>query len=134
MLHPPKASVARRAGVPRRKSSPRQAAKDARQELARLARPADAFDASRYFRGAGDLGFYNVSAARVRTMGKTIARVHRDDWTIGEAIAFADELIADRFLEVKGLAIETLACYRRAFTPVLLRVWKRWLAGGLAAN
>ncbi len=67
-------------------------------------------------------------------MGRTIARVHRDDWTIEEAVAFAEALIGNRFLEVKGLAIETLACYRRAFTPALLRIWKGWLAADLAAN
>ena len=31
-----------------------------------MKRPAGPFDASRYFRGGGDLGFYNVGTAAVR--------------------------------------------------------------------
>ena len=34
-----------------------RAVRDAKRALARMARPAGDFDASRYFRGAGDLGF-----------------------------------------------------------------------------
>jgi len=37
-----------------------QAARDARRTLEAMARPAARFDAARYFRGAGDLGFFNV--------------------------------------------------------------------------
>jgi 3-methyladenine DNA glycosylase AlkD len=117
-----------------RRSSPLQAARDAKRELARLARPTEAFDASRYFRGTADLGFYNIGSAQVRTMARTIARVHRDDWSLEDAVAFAEALIADRYLEVKGLGIETLACFRRTFTPKLLPVWKRWLAENRADN
>ncbi len=55
-------------------------------------------------------------------------------WSIEDAVAFADALIVDRFLEVKSLGIEVVARYRREFTPKLLPVWKRWLADGHAAN
>lgn len=115
-------------------STPAQAARQARRELAALARPSGAFDASRYFRNSGDLGFYNVGTARVRSMGKAIVRAHRDTWTVADAAAFADLLIKDRYLEVKGIAIEVLACYRRHFTPPLLSTWKRWLAASHSAN
>jgi 3-methyladenine DNA glycosylase AlkD len=114
--------------------APARAARDAKRELARLARPAGPFDASRYFRDAGDLGFYNVGTDRVRSMAKTIARVHMDAWTLADAVSFADTLMKDRYLEVKGVGIETLACYRRAFTPRLLPVWKRWLVSNQSAN
>jgi 3-methyladenine DNA glycosylase AlkD len=124
MLHPAKARVA----------SPIRAARAARSRLAALARPARDFDASRYFRGAGTLGFYNVSMPVVRQMGKAIARAHRDDWSVDDAGAFAEVLMADRYLEVKALGIEVLACYQRAFAPRHLRVWKRWLANNWSAN
>jgi 3-methyladenine DNA glycosylase AlkD len=124
MLHPAKARV----------SSPAQAARDAKRELARLARPSGDFDASRYFRDAGRLGFYNVGTDRVRDMAKTIVRVHRDVWTVEDALRFADRLVRDRFLEVKGVGLEVVACYRRDFTPRLLTVWKGWLARDTAAN
>jgi 3-methyladenine DNA glycosylase AlkD len=124
MLRPPKNRV----------STPAEAARDVRRELARLARPAGAFDASRYFRGTGRLGFYNVGTDRVRAMARAIARVHRDAWTLDEALAFADILIRDRHLEVKGMGVEVVACYRRVFRPRALATWKRWLARGDAAN
>jgi 3-methyladenine DNA glycosylase AlkD len=49
-------------------------------------------------------------------------------------MAFAEALIADRYLEVKSLGIELVARYRRKFTPRLLPTWKRWLARNHAAN
>jgi 3-methyladenine DNA glycosylase AlkD len=115
-------------------STPRQAARDAQRELARLARPAGAFDAARYFRSAGDLAFYNVGTARVRHMAKVIAKVHAGEWSVDDALEFADLLIGDRYLEVKAVGIETLACYRRQFRPAHLRTWKRWLADNHSDN
>jgi 3-methyladenine DNA glycosylase AlkD len=117
-----------------KRPSPRAVARQARQEIAALARPAGEFDASRYFRGTRDLGFYNVGTSRVRAVGKRIARDHRDDWSLDDVVDFAETLIVDRYLEVKGLAIEVMACSRRRFTPSLLRVWKRWLADDRCDN
>jgi 3-methyladenine DNA glycosylase AlkD len=112
---------------------PAQAARAAKHALARLARPPGAFDASRYFRGAAGLGFYNIGADRVRAMARQIVRDH-PVWTVDDACAFASALITDRHLEVKGIGIEVLGRYRREFTPALLPTWKRWLANGHSAN
>lgn len=46
--------------------TPARAAADARRELKRLARPAGDVDPRRYFRGAVDLGFYNVGTETMR--------------------------------------------------------------------
>lgn len=115
-------------------TSPRTAARDARRTLQRMARPSGAFDASRYFRGDHDLGFYNVGTGPMRALAKSIHAAHRDDWSIDEAMAFADLLIADRYLEVKSIGIEVVALYHREFTPRLLPRWKRWLARNHSAN
>jgi 3-methyladenine DNA glycosylase AlkD len=109
-------------------------ARAAKRALARLARPVGTFDAARYFRDAGGLGFYNVGTDRVRTMARAIADRHKGDWTVREALAFADALITDKHLEVKGLGIEVVAHFRREFTPALLPAWKRWLADNHSAN
>jgi 3-methyladenine DNA glycosylase AlkD len=121
MLHPAKAGV-------------RQAAADARLALARRARPAGDFDASRYFRGGATLAFYNVGTQKVREMAEAIFRSNRDEWSVADALAFANLLIKDRHLEVKSIGIELLALYRREFTPGLLPAWKRWLARNDSAN
>jgi 3-methyladenine DNA glycosylase AlkD len=99
-----------------------------------MARPADEFDASRYFRGTTDLGFYNVGTAALRGLARSIHAAHCDEWSVNEAMAFAEMLIADRYLEVKSIGIELVARYRRQFTPKLLPMWKGWLARNHAAN
>jgi len=119
MLHPQKARVAARQAI---------------RALARMGRPAGDLDARRYFRGPVDFGFYHVGTAQVRTLARSIHAGHKADWSIDEAMAFADALIVDRHLEAKTLGIEVVARYDRDFTPRLLTAWKRWLAGNHAAN
>lgn len=111
-----------------------EAARRAKRDLARMSRPAGAFDARRYFRGDVDLQFYNVGTDRTRALARVIHDAHRHDWTIGDAVGFADTLIKDRHLEVKTVGIELLARYRREFTPRVLPVWKRWLARNDSSN
>jgi 3-methyladenine DNA glycosylase AlkD len=111
-----------------------RAAAAARHELARLARPAGAFDASRYFRSGTPLAFYNVGTQTVRTMARTLAREQRGVWTVNDARRLADRLIADSHFEVKAFGIEVLACFRKEFAPALLPVCKKWLAANHSAN
>jgi 3-methyladenine DNA glycosylase AlkD len=120
MLHPQKTVAA--------------TAVEARRAIKRLARPAGDFDASRYFRGEHDLGFYNVGTVPMRALARSIHAAHRESWDVGDAMAFADALIADRYLEVKSVGIEVVARYRRDFTPALLGRWKRWLSANHSAN
>jgi 3-methyladenine DNA glycosylase AlkD len=103
-------------------------------ELKRQSRPARDFDASRYFRGAADLGFYNIRTAAVRALARRVHDQHRDRWTIEDAMRLADELMQDRFLETKGVAVELIARYRHLFTPAMLPRWKRWLAEDRSTN
>jgi 3-methyladenine DNA glycosylase AlkD len=104
------------------------------RELKRRSRPAGRFDASRYFRGAGDLGFYNVGTTAMRALARSIYDNHRDAWSVDDAMKLADALIVDRHLEAKSVGIEVVARYRREFTPRLLPAWKRWLAKNHSAN
>jgi 3-methyladenine DNA glycosylase AlkD len=114
--------------------SPVQAARKAKRTLERMQRPAGKFHPARYFRGAADLGFYNVGTDAMRSLARSIYLAHRTDWSIDEAMAFANALVRDRYLEAKSLGIEVVKRYRRDFGPRLLPVWKRWLADNHAAN
>jgi 3-methyladenine DNA glycosylase AlkD len=114
--------------------SPAAVAQDARRRLARLSRPAGAFDASRYFRGTVDLGFHNVGTAKVRALAREIVGHHRDRWSVDDAIAFANALIRDRHLESKGLGVEVAGRFRRALESRHLPIFKRWLAANHSAN
>jgi 3-methyladenine DNA glycosylase AlkD len=102
--------------------------------LRRLSRPTGAFDAARYFRGNHGLRFYNVGTANVRALARAIYAANREAWSVEEAMALADELLADPWLETKAVGIEVVARFRREFHPRLLPRWKRWLARNLAAN
>lgn len=115
-------------------TSPLRAADLAKRALRRMGRPSGGFDSSRYFRAAGDLEFYNVGTARMRALARGIYDEHRGEWSIDDAMVFADRLIQDRVLEVKSIGIEVVARYRRDFTPRLLPMWKRWLAENHSAN
>lgn len=111
----------------------RAVAEAVRRELERLQRPAGEFDASRYFRGEYALQFFNVGTPRVRALARRTVTEH-PEWTIVDALAFAELLIADPVLEVKGVAVEVVARYRRSFAPAHLAMWKRWLAANHASN
>jgi 3-methyladenine DNA glycosylase AlkD len=113
---------------------PLRAAGLARDQLARLARPSGSFDASRYFRSAGDLRFHNVGMPRVRALARTIVSTNGDTWGLDGTLQFAGALMTDPHLEAKALGIEAMARYRRRFTSRLLPTWKGWLAGNLSAN
>lgn len=99
-----------------------------------MARPAGRFDAERYFRGDHGLRFYNVGTERMRALAKTIFHANRDCWTPKDALAFADILIEDRYLETKSIGIEVLALYKDALQPAMLVRWKRWLARNHSTN
>src|SRR5690242_16952382 len=107
---------------------------DVSRALAKLARPAGAFDAARYFRGDHALRFYNTGTAPMRALARSIHAVQRGRWTIADAMALADQLIADPYLETKSVGIELVSRYQRDFTPALLPQWKRWLARNHSAN
>jgi len=109
-------------------------AKAVTRELQRLSRDAGSFDASRYFRGAPDLGFYNCGTTAMRELARAVYEANAGRWSIDDAMALADVLIADRFLEAKSVAIEVVARFKKSFTPSLLNRWKRWLADGHSAN
>ena len=51
-----------------------------------MAQTAGDFDSSRYFRGPGDLGFYNVGTAAMRELARGIHAAHKDEWSIDDAI------------------------------------------------
>jgi 3-methyladenine DNA glycosylase AlkD len=116
------------------KLQPVQVAREARRAIQSMARPAGEFDASRYFRGTRNLGFYNIGTSHVRALAREIYREHKDTWNVNDAQALADALVVDRYLEVKAAGVELMACYRKGFTPRLLPIWKRWLADNHSDN
>jgi 3-methyladenine DNA glycosylase AlkD len=124
VLHPAKIAV----------TTSDRVARTVRRELKTLARPTGDFDASRYFRADGDLGFYNVGTARLRAMAKAVYRSHHATWSLADAMDCAAALLTSRVFDAKIVAVELVACYRKSFNRRLLPVWKRWLSQGHASN
>jgi 3-methyladenine DNA glycosylase AlkD len=110
------------------------AASAARRALKKMSRPAGEFDASRYFRGDHNLGFYNIGSGHVRALSREIYLAHRDRWGVDDALEFSDVLMPDRYLEVKSVGLELLARYRKDFTPKVLARCKRWLSKDYSSN
>lgn len=113
---------------------PPRAAREALRALEGLSRPSGEFDAARYFRGDHRLRFHNTGTARMRALARSIYAGHRAEWSIEDAMTFADVLIANPYLEAKSVGIEVVARYRRSFRPALLARWKGWLAANHCAN
>jgi len=132
MLHPENA--ARTAGGQAGGRGGRWTTARVRRELATMARPAGDFNAARYFRGDHGLRFYNIGTKPMRAFARSIHFANRENWSIDDAMALADELISGPYLEAKSVGIEIVACYRRDFAPKLLRRWKRWLSRNHSAN
>ena len=99
-----------------------------------MARPVGDFDPSRYFRGEVDLGFYNVGTPAVRDLARAVYAANRHQWSVHEAMEFAEPLLRDRYLEVKMVGVEVVRRFHRDFSRGLLNAWKRWLALGYSAN
>jgi len=70
----------------------------------------------------------------MRALSRDIYLAQRERWALGDAIAFADRLMPDKYLEAKAVGIEVVSRYRRSFTPALLGWCKRWLASDYSSN
>jgi 3-methyladenine DNA glycosylase AlkD len=119
---------------PRSEAAVLVAASEARRQLETMSRPSGDFNASRYFRAADHLQFFNVGTQSVRRLARSIAQEHAHDWTVKDATAFAGILVRDPVLEVKAVGLEVATRHRRAFHPGLLDIWKSWLADDHASN
>lgn len=95
-------------------------------ELKRLGRPERARGAAAYFKAYEKLKFFGVDSPTVRRMASRIKKEDARDWTLREAVAFADAMLARPELEAKGLGQCVLGKFRRQFTPSLLPRTKRW--------
>ena len=96
--------------------------------LKRAGTPERAKGAAAYFKAYERLTFFGVDSPTVRRMAAAIRREEGRGWSLKEAVAFADAMIARPQLEAKGLGVCVLGKFRAEFTPALLPQTKRWLA------
>jgi 3-methyladenine DNA glycosylase AlkD len=107
---------------------PSTAATQALRALKRAGDPRRAAGTAAYFKSYERLAFFGVDLPTVRRMAVDLRRNGGREWTVAEAIRFADRMIAQKELEAKALGIVVLGTFRREFDRRLLAHGKRWLA------
>lgn len=107
-------------------SAVKSAVRRAVVELRRLGRPERAKGAAAYFKAYEKLKFFGVDTPAVRRMASRIRKEDGREWTLRDAVAFADAMLARPELEAKGLGVCVLGSYRRAFVPSMLPRMKKW--------
>lgn len=95
-------------------------------ELRRAGRPERARGAAAYFKSYEKLKFFGVDSPTVRRLARTV-NLEQKNWSLREALSFAELMIARPELEAKGVGICLLGAYRDQFTPALLPAARRWL-------
>jgi 3-methyladenine DNA glycosylase AlkD len=78
--------------------------------------------------------FHGLKTPEQRRIERGLYQRVRRQWKYADAIALCEQLMPDRYLESKSLALMLLARYRRQFEQDLLRRVKRWLERGLCDN
>jgi 3-methyladenine DNA glycosylase AlkD len=89
--------------------------------------PARAAGAAAYFKAYEHVRFFGVDSATVRRLAAQVQKDDGRDWTLREAVAFTDAMMARPELEAKGVGICVLGRFRAQFEPSLLAQAKRWL-------
>jgi 3-methyladenine DNA glycosylase AlkD len=97
------------------------------QRLRELGTPERAAGAAAYFKTYETLTFFGVDSATVRKLAAEIRREAGRGWTLADAVAFADAMVAQPELEAKGLGLCVLGRFSAQFGPSLLARTKRWL-------
>ncbi len=114
--------------------TPRQLAQRAQAEIRKSADPGFAAQQSAYFKKWEKVLFRGLKTPDLRRIERALYQEVRKRWTYADAVAFCEQLMPDRYLETKALALMLLMRYRRQFEQNLLQRAKSWLERGLCDN
>lgn len=114
--------------------TPRQLAQRARTEFRKCADPRVAAGQRAYFKKWETIHFHGLKTPELRRIERELYQLIRKEWAYRDAIELCEQLMPDRYLESKSLALMLLMRYRRQFDPDLLQCAKGWLERGLCDN
>jgi 3-methyladenine DNA glycosylase AlkD len=114
--------------------TPRQFAQRARAEFRKAANPRIAAGQRAYFKKSEKVHFHGVKTPELRRIERDLYQSVRRDWIYADTVELCEQLMPDRYLEAKGLAMTLVARYRRDFEEDLLGRAKSWLERGLCDN
>jgi 3-methyladenine DNA glycosylase AlkD len=115
-----------------RKKTPKQIADLAIGRLEKLADPARAEGAQRYFKE--DFRCYGLTADQVRDLAKEMHQIVKDVWSVGDAVELCDILLPNPYHEAKALGILVLERYKNDFPKSLFTKIKVWLSANYLNN
>ncbi len=109
-------------------------ARQARTRLRSMADPESARGSRTYFKQDDDVALLGVKTTPVRALARELYQRVAPTWQVADAVAFADLMVRDRYLEAKGLGLTVLSRYRAAYPTSLLATARKWLAEGHLSN
>ena len=114
--------------------TPRQLAQRARAEFRKSADPRVEVGQRAYFKKWEKVHFHGLKTPEQRRIERDLYQLVRKEWAYADAVELCEQLMPDRYIESKGLALTLLARYRRRFDERLLDRAKSWLERGLCDN
>lgn len=104
------------------------------RELKALGSPERAAGAKAYFKQSEPLYFYGASVPEVRALARRLHAEVKGQWTVREAIAFADLAVRRRETETKLLGIVMLARYVGDLPADLAPTIEGWIKAGFCSS
>ncbi len=114
--------------------TPRQLAGRARAEFRKAADPQVAAGQRAYFKKWEKVHFRGLKAPALRGIERGLYQLVRREWAFADALEFCEQLMPDRYLESKDVALTMLARYQRDFEESLASRAKSWLERGFCDN
>jgi 3-methyladenine DNA glycosylase AlkD len=90
--------------------------------------------ATQFFKEEDDVLSLGITTPRLRDIERKLYGAVAKGWGAEEAVAFADELLAERHQEGRALALMLLARFSKTYEPGLLDRVRRWVAGNRVDN
>jgi 3-methyladenine DNA glycosylase AlkD len=99
-----------------------------------MADPESARGSRGYFKQDDEVALLGVKTTPVRVLARELYRQVAPTWQVADAVAFADLMVRDRYLEAKALGLTVLSRYRAAYPRSLLTKARKWLEDGDLCN
>jgi 3-methyladenine DNA glycosylase AlkD len=110
--------------------TPERLLADARAALRAAADPVRAEGMRRYFRKFAPVRFYGVAVPGVRALARRLYGRVRGEWSVREALRFAELALREREMEAKHTGLFLLARFAADFPLTLDRPVRRWILAG----
>jgi 3-methyladenine DNA glycosylase AlkD len=113
---------------------PKDLAKEASARLRAMADPESARGFRTFFKQDDEVTLLGVKTAPVRTLARELYKRVAAGWQVDDAVAFADLMARNHYLEAKFLGLTVLGRYRHSYPRSLLAQARKWLAEGHLSN